>query len=267
MIVERCFMKIYLFILVAIISININIHGFESSDAFKNHKNRSYYFKNYGVKNLFFEIRVEGMIEEVKKSTSISIIDDLYFRVYWIGPSTFKYVVYGLPEGFKQLKESLKNKVKPFIDIVFNDSLHKVLIRGKFVKKDLKSKTYVLKNTERSTFDVEVSLNSKGILKEIMSKSTGVKKTSNFFYSIKSWSKGKYVLDKIKRITYTRKREYIEKILMTRKVIDGIGFPQAISIENERAFEKKVVKLGTMNLSLSNYNLNTKIPKKVIFGK
>lgn len=232
---------------------------------FEDHKLRTYSPLKVGVKDLFFDIRMEGLLNNVKKTTSLTSLDDLYFRVYWTYPDQYRIVVEGLPKGFRMMRNNLRAVVKPYVDLIFSDDFIRQFEKVPFKQSSTDKKTYV-KKKDKSTdvSDIQITFDSKGILNKIVSTSPYNKVDTEFDYKLRSWSNGKFVMNKIKIREAANGIVNNKEISIDRELQNGVGLPNSVTIEETLMRKEKVINSTTQKFTFSNYNVNTGKVKKII---
>ena len=247
----------YLFALLLVISFAFNQALSSSQNIFEDHKLQTYSPLKAGVKDLLFDIRMDGLLDSVKKTTSLTSLEDLYFRVYWAYPGQYRIDVEGLPKGFKMLRKNLKSTIKPIVDIIFSDDFVRQFERVPFIKNSNKKRTYVKKKQAGEVSNISVEFNKRGILKTINSSSPYSKFETTFNHKLRSWSKGKYVMDKITIAEMTNGLVSTKVFDVERELQTGVGLPKKVSIEQSLKRKEKVINSTTQNFHFTNFHVNT----------
>lgn len=247
----------YLFSVFLIAMIAVSQVLSSSSNIFEDHKLQTYSPMKVGVTDLFFDIRVDGLLEKVKKTTALTDLEDLYFRVYWAYPDQYKIVVEGIPVGFKMLKRDLKNQVKAFVDLIFLDDFVRQFERVPFIKDPKSKKSYIKKMSKSDVGDVKINLNNKGIIEEINSMSPYSRIKTTFEHNLRSWSKGKYVMSKVSIKQNTSGMVSEKNIDIERSLYSGMGFPKNLTVEQKLKRGEQVINSSSTTYRFTNYNINT----------
>lgn len=235
-----------------------------SSTIFEDHKLQTYSPVKAGVKDLLFEVRIDGLIDNIKATTAISKVEDLYVRFYWIFPGEYRMDVEGIPEGFDTLRTNIKQQVKPYVDMIFSEDFIRQFERSPFVKDTNIKNRFNRKNEKNEVTELYVTLNSNGIMDGVYSTSPRVKVDSKFEYKLRSWSDGKYVLTGIMIKENMNGLISNKNIEVERDVFSGVGFPSKITINEEiKQGESSVTKSKTI-LKFSNYHINSGKAEKYI---
>lgn len=230
---------------------------------------RSYSPQQVGIKDLVYEIRMDGLKEVLEKNLAIGKRADLYFKIYWLNPSEYRIEVMGLPTGFKEVKDDLKQLIKGKLDFVipekFSERLKPYTLKiepisdGKLIKAI--DDTYTLAVPE---FDIK--FDNGGKLKFIESKMSKSAIKTEFFHSPKAWSNNKLVLDRVvatsglpgSKLTIINDVEYAD--------INGFGLPSTLKVKNIMEYtipatEKEKAKVQSKEsvsiLRFSKYEINT----------
>ncbi len=239
----------------------------EQIGLFEDHKIRSYAPIKVGVKDMLFDVRVKGILELIKGQTSLTQLDDVYFRVYWYFPDRYKVVVEGLPEGFKVLRNNLKVIVKPYIDLIFSEEVITQFSRYPYVQDQKNKKSYIKKNNENEMGKVSIEFNGNGLLASISSSSRYSKVNTEFGYSKKSWSKGKFVTDTIKISEESKGIESVKDLDVSYGLFSGIGLPEKIKVSESFLRNEKVINENKLEINFTNYVLNSGKARNILQGK
>lgn len=252
-------------ILVALFSFN-NAFS-EKSGIFDEHKIRSYSPLKGRIKDVLFDVRVEGMLEKIKKSTTITNIDDVYFRVYWYFPDRYRVDIEGLPKGFKVLRSNLRQSVKPYVDLLFAQDLVTQFARFRYTRdsKDKQSFNKIKKNGDLT--DVSITFNRNGLMDTITSKSTFTGVKTMFDYSKKSWSDGKFVTDAIKISEKANSITNVKDISIEYTLKNNVGLPEVVNVTEKFMSGVKVINSSKKKIKFSNYVINTGKARNILQGK
>ena len=117
-----------------------------------------------------------------------------------------------------------------------------------------------------ATPEVDIVMDKSGVLKSVETKAPMSAVKSEFFYSPKSWSNNKLVLDKLvlKSLQSAAKLSTVHEIEYTS--VAGIGFPAKIKVKNiaemtvpasGKTKEKKVKNETGTVITFSKYEVNT----------
>lgn len=260
-------MKLYSLGLLLVTIFTINNAFSEKVGIFDEHKIRSYSPLKGKIKDILFDVRVDGMVDAVKKSTTLTNVDDIYFRVYWYYPDQYRVDVEGLPKGFKVLRASLRKEVKPYIDLIFSDDLVTQFARFRYSKDSKEKNTYVKMKKESDVTDVSVTFDVNGMMTSIVSKSpfTGVK--TELEHSKKSWSDGKFVTENIKITEKTSAITNVKDVSINYGLNSGFGLPSDITVDEKFMSGVKVINTNKKIIKFSNYVINTKKARTILQGK
>lgn len=235
-----------------------------SSTIFEDHKLQTYSPIKAGVKDLLFEVRVDGLINNLKQTTAITKIEDLYVRFYWVFPGEYRMEVEGLPQGFEGLKGNIKQQIKPFIDMIFSEDFIRQFERSPFVKDAVVKNKYNRKNSKNETTELYITLNSNGIMDAVYSSSPSIKVVSKFDYKLRSWSDGKYVLTGFQINENMNGIINDKNIEVERDVFSGVGLPAKVTVKEEIKQGTNTVTKNDLVLRFSNYHVNSGKAEKYI---
>ncbi len=257
-------------LIIFIILFSVNIFSEVQNSELEEFEIRSYSPQSSGLKDLVFELRVDGLKEILEKSLVIGKLSDLYFKVYWQYPSEFRVEVMGLPKGFKEVKDDLKQLVMGKLEFVIpgkiSDKLKAYKIKvepitdGKLLKAI--DETYTLAVPE-----IDLTFDKQGRLKIMETKMSQGALVSEFQYSPKSWSNNKLTLDRVSssssangsKLSVINEIEYASVagfgLPLNLKVINIVEYMQAPKDQKEKPkLEKKETK---SYLRFSKYEVNT----------
>lgn len=248
-------MRKFLFGLIAVLFICIN-NAMSTLSIFEDHKLQVYSPMKVGVKDLLFEVRIDGLIENIKRTTSITKIDDLYVRFYWVFPGEYRMEVEGIPKGFELIRNNIKAQVKPYVDLIFSEDFIRQFERSPFVKDPKEKNTFIKKNNPGETSDVKISFNENGIMNKIESRSPMSVVLTNFEFKQRSWSDGKYILASVEIQEKASGLVSSRIISVERDVYSGVGLPKSIVVdENVKQADKEISK-NQIKIFFSNYHVN-----------
>lgn len=237
------------------------------SEVIENFDLRSYDPVRNGLKDLTCEIRLKGLTERLRKElVSLKIPGEVYYKLYWLYPGKLDIVIEGLPKGFNELKNNLKNLVVNRVDYLIPQKLGKRLRSYKMTTKSVKNGLLVKGEDPTNTKAVnriELMFDGDERLLSYKSYSPLGFQQSTFEYGKKSWSKNKWVLEKsfAKTIQGPQVTEIETEIDYGNQV--GFGFPESIEIETTQYVvapgekEKKQERKGETVLTLSKYKINS----------
>ncbi len=230
-----------------------------------------------GLKDIYCEVRVDGLTEQVKKQyVTVKIRDEIYFQLYWMYPGKVAIEVEGVPLGFEQLKQNLIGLIVNRIDYLVPQDLSPKL-RGYNLKSKKSGGSIILEGVDptntKAVNKIEVGFDNQGILKKYKSYSPLGFQNSIFEYEKKSWSKNKWVLDEIEakmiqgpQVTETNTEIKYENVA-------GFGMPERITVSTKQSVvapgeeEKKIERTGESKITFSNYKLNVGEAQKFFRSK
>lgn len=255
-------MKVFFLIISIFLSLNLR-----ALEIIENFDLRSYDPVRNGLKDFTCEIRLEGLTERLKSElVSLKLKNEVYYKLYWLYPGKVDIVVQGLPNGFKELRNNLKNLVVNRVDYLVPQKLGTRLRSYKLTTQKIRSGVLIKGEDPTNTKAVnriELIFDGDDRLKSYKSYSPLGFQESKFEYGKKSWSKNKWVLEgsEAKTIQGPQVTEINTKVKYGNKV--GIGFPESIKINTTQYVvapgkkERKQERTGTTELMFSNYKINS----------
>tara|TARA_R110002049_G_scaffold206957_2_gene377376 strand:+ start:3290 stop:4108 length:819 start_codon:yes stop_codon:yes gene_type:complete len=246
----------------------------EASERLKQFDQNQYSPSKYGLKDLTFEVKIDGMEKDLKERYALTKVNDPRFKVYWLNPGRIEIEVLGLPPGFTNLKNELKKLVVERIEYVVPQNLSTRLRGYRFDEKKIKNDLVVLEGKDETNTKainkIDVVLNEQGEIQSMKTTSPSGSQMVKFESSKKSWSHSKNVIDtvNISAVTGIQRNTTETKITYISK--DGFGFPSSIAtettIEAMTNTEAKNKVTTSANLYFSNYEVNTGNAQKFLIG-
>jgi hypothetical protein len=264
-------MKIFLAIILLLKLTNIMAET--TSRPFHSFDLKVYNPQKIGLKDLTYEVRISNLKDILKSKLTIPIKNEVYFKAYWMSPGRLKVEVYGLPEGFVELKNELSKLVHMRSDLVIPQSFSNKMRSYKFSKK--REAQYLVytgidESNQRSINKVTAKLTSDSILKSFTTFSPLGKQSAEFSFAKSSWSNNKLSLKKLETtamagITKTNMITEIDYI-----VVEGYGFPKTVKVQTiveivGRQGQNDKKKVNIM-ISFSNYKINKGEAVKALKG-
>lgn len=229
---------------------------------------RTYRPDNHGLKDLMFDIRSPELFEELKSNEALGKLVDVYVKVYWTSPGRYRLIVEGLPKGFSNIEESIKNNMKPFLEFVIAERVAPKFRSYKLTSKKEGKKIMIVGDDEsgsKPVVKIEATLDNKMRLLKIGTDSIRGKMHIDFDYSVKSWSHNKWSVDKAVTVAGNN----ITKIVTTQTVaydqVAGFGMPKKVSVGTKIINSNKQVGLESKKTYLfSGYAVNSGKAQHVI---
>ena len=263
-------MRLIVYFLITISMLRVSL----ASDVLNQFDQDQYSPSKYGLKDLVFEIRIDGIEKDLKERFQLNKLDDPRYRVYWIHPGRVEIEILGLPPGFSSLKQELKKLVFERIEYVVPQDLSGRLRGYRFDDKKLKNNLTQLTGKDETNTkpisQIELVLAPGGVIKSLKTYSPSGSQLAKFTISKKNWSHNKNVVDRVEVIGVTgiQKNTTITEISYVLK--DGYGFPGEIrttstieAMTNTNSSDKNESKA---RLILSNYEVNSGNAQKYFMG-
>lgn len=227
---------------------------------------RAYDPVQVGLKDFSCEVRLKGLTERLKNElVSLNIKDEVYYKLYWLYPGKLDIEIEGLPRGFEELRNNLKNLIVNRVDFLIPQKLGKKLRSYELTEKKTSSGS-VVKGTDptnnKAVNRLELIFSRDGKLNQYKSYSPLGFQESTFQYEKKSWSKNKWVLGEMKAKTIQGPQVTEIDTEVDYENFVGFGFPEKIKIETKQYVvapgkeERKQERTGTTELSFSEYKIN-----------
>lgn len=219
-----------------------------------------------GLKDFSCEVRLAGITDKIKQNfPTLNIKDEIYYKLYWVAPGKVDFQVMGMPSGFREIKQNLKNLVVNRLDYLIPQPLGKRFRSYKMTEMKQSGGIKVIGEDPTNSLPVnkvDMFFDNEGKLSSYKSYSPVGFRESRFDYGKKSWSKNKWVLKEVeaKMIQGPQVTEIETEIDYKNYV--GFGFPEKISIETKQYVvspeqnEKKNERTGKTEITFSNYKIN-----------
>lgn len=230
-----------------------------------------YSLKQEGIKEFVVDIESTRLTKQMNEQQLFGKVDGLIFRVYWTAvPERLAIEVMGLPEGFKEVKEDLKNNILPLIDNILPLPTAQRFSGYKFTQG--KKQREILATDTSGLAPIpsySLLLDEEGKLKEV----TGHRPVGSLVvtptYETDSLMPGKWLLKK--QITMTV--ENGQKMTLAKKLDYGKGqrlpVVTAIEVTTEYASESSDTKPVSMTetIEFKNYKINEGVAFKYFLGE
>lgn len=228
----------------------------------------------YGLKDLVFEIRVDGIEKDLRERFALNKIDDPRYRVYWLSPGRIEIEVLGLPPGFASLKQELKKLVYERIEYVVPQDLSTRLRGYRFEEKNLKNNLIQLIGKDETNTkpinQIEIVLAQGGEIKSLKTYAPSGSQLAKFNVAQKKWSHSKNVVQSVEVVGVTgiQKSKILTEITYISK--DGFGFPSEIrtttTIEAMTNTKNASKNETQARLVFSDYIVNSGAAQKYFMG-
>lgn len=231
---------------------------------------------NQGLKDLIFEVTVEGLTEKLKERLKIDSLGPVSFRVYWMFPGQYRIEVGGIPKSFLDLQKELKALIVGQLDFVIPVKLTSKLRGYEISFKDKDSDPVKIRAVEptkrRVITEMELQFLKSGKLKGIHARSPRGETLTEFDLNPKSWSNNKWTLDKSIVEMRTNQGRIITETNVSYRSVAGLGFPEkldittrqkALIVEKKKLIEKEFAKQNS-TMIFSNYVVNSGKAKEFI---
>jgi hypothetical protein len=105
-----------------------------TASTFSEFDKKLYYPQKKGLENYIVTLEVSGVTEKLKKSMLFGKVDKVFFKLYWLNDGRRGVEVYGLPAGFKEIKNKLRLSMVDKIEFISPTPLE-IKSKGYQVKK------------------------------------------------------------------------------------------------------------------------------------
>lgn len=214
----------------------------------------------YGLKDLVFEIRVDGIEKDLKERFALNKLDDPRYKVYWLSPGRIEIEVLGLPPGFTSLKQELKKLVYERIEYVVPQDLSARLRGYRFEDKKLKNNLIQLVGKDETNTKpiskIELVLAPGGVIKSLKTYAPSGSQLAKFSIGQKNWSHSKNVVEGVEVVGVTGIQKNTLQTEINYISKDGFGFPSEIRT-------KSIIEAMTN----TNNSMKSETQAKLVFGE
>ncbi len=223
---------------------------------------RYYHPENYGLKDLVFEIRISDLVKRLNANKTLGKLEDVYYKIYWMFPGEYRIEINGLPNGFMQIKNGLKQMIKARLDYVIPQKLAPK-VRSYKLTSTKKASGILVKGVDQThtkpVNEINLLFDVRGKLKEFKTYSPVGVNNSEMDLNVKPWSHNKWVIDKVKVVNSGTQITTINSEI-DYTTIAGFGFPEKIDITTKvkpyEANSKRIIVVKS-TLLFSKYEVNS----------
>lgn len=252
-----------------------------SEEAIKRYDIGYYHPERVGLKDLTFEVRIEGLTEKLNQQLIFGKLSDVFFKVYWMQDETAqvqsKVLVIGMPNGFDEMKKGLRQMVIDRLDYVVPKMLAESMKECSSVFSSTSYGGFItcIDQTHQRPVDrIEVFIDQKGRMTRYATYSPIGKTDTSMTMSAKSWSNNKWLLDTMKVKQFQGIQNTVIDYTFEYDKVDTFGFPKKIGIKNSlylvrptEAKEEKLMRETETALVFTNYVVNKGQAKTAIMSK
>lgn len=267
-------LKIQRLALLSLFVISVN-SVYASNEMIKEFDQNQYSPIKYGLKDLIFEARVEGLEESLKLRFALDKLNDPHFIVYWATPGRIDIEVMGLPPGFETLKQELKKIIIERLEYIVPQDLSGRLRGYSFEESKSTKGTVQLKGKDEThskpISQIHLSFDSDARLRSMKTFSPSGSQTAKFKVDVKAWSHSKRVVESVVLEAITGIQKNTVETTISYLVKDGFGLPKTIetittveAMTNKEGSNKETMKAL---LSFKDYKINSGEAQKYFMDK
>jgi len=207
----------------------------------RGHEDKSYSPKYKGATDIVVEIEIPTLTKQLNEQMIFGNIRELYFRVYWTAaPERIAVEVLGMPEGFNEIKQQLKQMALAKFETIIPVTLEKKFAGYKFSLNNKKNKSIIAKDEKALNLIPEFILNfgKDGVIDEIIGKKPVGSQTNEFSWEVKSWSEPRLVNMKSTLKASDGPQSTVVESVIEWTQVNSIGVPESV-----KTITKQVVSL------------------------
>jgi hypothetical protein len=265
--------NLFKILLVLTLTLNFNAIGSSPEDKIKLFDNKVYNPALLGLSDLVIDIEIPSITKELNKRKIFGKIKKVYFKLFWT-PESSKIEVFGLPEGFVEIKKNLYMIVSGKIDLIIPKVLSKNLIGYTMTDEILKDGSFniraVDKTYKKRISEFDLSFSKDGILKKVKISNAAGAQDSQLNYKKTIKSKGKYILDSAKIINVVNGQKMISDKKIIYKKIKSFILPEKVIVKTYVEMpgptkkNKKYSREIQHSVIVDNYEINKGLAKKYL---
>lgn len=225
-----------------------------------------YSLRTNSIKDFAVDISSSRLTKQMNENGTFGKVKELVFKVYWTAsPERLEIDIYGLPEGFREVKDELRNSIMPLIEDLLPPSTEK-RFAGYKITQGPGSKEFTAKDPSGvapiPSFILKFDAEDK--LSEIVGQKFVGLWNQVPTYKKESFSNGKWVLKK----SVTTSSENGQTLIVTKTLNYGsVGALHAltnVSVSTEQKWDKPDTKpiSGSESLDFTNYKIDQGVAMK-----
>lgn len=217
---------------------------------------RLYYPQDMSLKDLYLEIKIDGLSELIKQRLDNPLIKDVIFKVYWLFPGKVSIEVDGI-KGFEELKTELKMMVAEKLDFIVPEKIGQKFRSYNF-KRTKEGVELDDESGDKLITKVIMQLEDGELLKGVKITGAGINTQIEYDSSVKRWATNKYSFDKVEIKSIQGDRISVKEDLIDYIVVQGYGFPSKIKTtqKSEAKGSKEKAQIATVTYVFDKYKVN-----------
>ena len=249
--------------------ISLNVWSQEVPAIIKRFDSKVYSLKSKGVSEFVVDIHSSKLTQTMNDLMTFGKVKELFFRIYWTAnPERIAIEVFGLPEGFKEIKDELKGNVSNLLDGLLPPTTAQRFAGYKFILG-----TNPLEITAQDSTGVAVvptyvfTFDKEEKLTQISGKKPVGSIDINPSYTKTSYSEGRWVLEKL----VTNANEAGQSIKMIKEFSygkhEGHTVLKEMTLRTEQAIPQSNPLISEEDVDFKNYKINSGEALKYFLGE
>lgn len=225
----------------------------------KNFDAKVYSLKTKGVKDFVVDIQSDKLTKQLKDQQIFGKVDQVIFRTYWtLQPERLAIEVIGLPEGFREVKESLKASMLGVIDNLIPLSFAQRFPGYKFVQ-GANAKEFIAQDTTKiaAISSYTIKFDAQDNFVELVGNKPIGTLVIKPEYSKESFADGKWVLTEQTSVSSENGQTITVKKELDYGKAEGISVLEELEITTEQKVANKKSAEVSETITFKNYKINT----------
>ena len=195
--------------------LSLSVGAQDVATIMRNHEDKIYSPKYKGLTDLVVDMESPSLTKQLNEQMIFGNIRDLRFRFYWTAtPERVAVEILGMPEGFNEIKQQLKQAMLSRFESIIPLSLEKKFVGYKF-SLDPKDPASVIAKDEKALNvipEYKLTFGTTGLLSTLNGKKTIGTMTTSFDWEKMPWSE--------------------PRLVNKKSIVKSVDGPQSVTIES-----------------------------------
>lgn len=252
-----------IFVLLFALTLSFVSYSQDVATLVRGHEDKIYSPKYKGLTDLVVDIESPELKQQLNDQMIFGNIRDLRFRIYWTAtPERVAVEIIGMPEGFNEIKQQLKQSILSKFEAIVPLSIEKKFSGYRLTLDAKDPKAIVAKDDKALNVIPEFRMvfNKDGLMGMIQGKKTIGSLVTNFEWEKTSWSEPRHITKKSVAKSVDGPQSVSVESIFDWQVVSAIGLPsrvlttttQTINIPGSAEQENKIKE----EILYRNYKVN-----------